>query len=144
MKTIKKTPLTLNYHLVKRALPGRPGKYGYGAAVVSPGELDFDELCRIISERSSLCESDVVQVIQALLTNATMRLMQSEAFTLGPLGYLTSAIKCESVDRIEELDASKLRGAHCVYMPSPEMRRILGGIAFKQVRVMPPIPHRRS
>ncbi|MEG0949952.1 MAG: hypothetical protein RR303_03405 [Bacteroidales bacterium] len=141
MKAIKETNHSVvRYHLVKRAIPGKPGIYGYAPSIVYRGEISFDEVCRFISERSTLCHSDVVQVTHALLTNAIIRLKNSEAFTMGPLGYLTTALKSDLVKDPNDFRHHHIRKAYCVFVPSREFRKEIEKVELEQVKVMPPIP----
>ena len=130
------------YKLVRRVSADKPGKVGVAPLAVYRGVVDTPELCRMISARSILCESDVVQVIQALVRNAIFRLMNSEAFPLGPLGYLTTAIRTDQVKDPARFTHSNIRGAHVVFIPGPALRREMKKAVFCRVTEFPPIPRR--
>lgn len=120
---------SINYKLVNRMNPLEPE----GAPVVAPlivyrDEKTLDDLCELIAERSTLCPSDVVQVVQAILTNATMRLMSSEAFNLGSLGYLSTTLKTDLVTDPDAYTRSNIRKARVVFNASPQLRRELSKV----------------
>lgn len=125
----------MQYKLVNRVNPKDPrGELMVGPQVVYRDTVNFELLCNMIAERSVLCPSDVEQVLQALLSNAKLRLMNSEAFDLGALGYLTTAIKTDQVADPDDFKPSNIRGAHVVFMASRQLKRKMREVEFKRVR----------
>lgn len=126
---------TLCYRLVKRVNPlDREAEAGVGPVIVNRAVVNLEEICELLSERSLLCDSDIYQVVQALLTNATMRLLNSEAFNLGYMGYLALSIKTDLVKDPEEYRSSNVRKAVVRFYPSPRVRSELKGLLFKRVK----------
>lgn len=126
---------SINYKLVNCINPLKPTEApGVAARIVYKDEKTLEDLCLEISERSTLCASDVKQVVQAILTNATMRLMSSEAFNLGILGYLSSAMKTDLVTDPDAYTRSNIRNAHVVFYASPQLRRELSKMKFRLVK----------
>lgn len=123
------------YRLVKRVNPLDPdAPAGVGPVIVNRDPVTLTEICEVVSERSLLCDSDVHQVVQALLTNATMRLMNSEAFNLGYLGYLSLSLKTDLVKDPEEYRKSNIRKAVIGFHPSTKLRSELKKLVFKRVK----------
>lgn len=126
---------TLYYRLVKRVNPlESDAPAGIGPVIVNRDPVTLTEICEVLSERSLLCDSDVYQVVQALLTNAAMRLMNSEAFNLGYLGYLALSLKTDQVKDPEEYRKSNIRKAVIGFHPSPKLRSELKKLVFRRVK----------
>lgn len=125
----------LSYRLVKRINPLKPEEpAGVGPLVVNRDPVTLDDICQVISQRSTLCDSDVYQVVQALLSNAAIRLGNSEAFNLGYLGYLALSIKTDLVRDPDEYKRSNIRKVTVGFHPSPKLRKDLQAIRFKRVK----------
>lgn len=125
---------TVNYKLVNRVNPMQPmDDLKKGPVPVFKGEADMEEVCSLVSQRSMLCDSDLVGVIQALITNATIFLLNSRAVQLGDMGYLTGALKTEQCEDPDKYTSAMIRKMRIVFIPSPKTRSILRQVNFRQV-----------
>ncbi len=101
--------------------------------VVYRGHLDLRFLAAQISLRSHMTEADVVAILQSFLTNAALFLLQSHAMRLGDLGYLTSAIRTDLVDKPDDYSHANIRKAHPVFVPSSFLKAQMRAITYRKV-----------
>ena len=121
--------MTVSYSVVPRKNPAKkdePAKYY--AQAQSAGELDFEELCEVITSRSTCTETDVRASISGILYEAKRSLKAGRIVRLGDLGSLQIGLTSEG------FATSMIKGAHIIFRPGKQLAELLKILSYQQVR----------
>ena len=118
--------MSVLYKVIEKTNPKDPqGDKLFGAQTVYRSVAEYDFICKSVSERCSMTDSDVEAVLQAFITNAVLRVMNSENLALGEWGYLTAALGTELVSNKEDYTKENIRDVKVVFVPSSPFKRIM-------------------
>lgn len=103
----------------------------YSLRINPKSRLDFDKLCALIAERTTLTDYEVkfalAEVMQVVVENIEL----GRGTELGPLGGIELAVKANAVDSEEEVNKNLVEKTKIIYKPSKEMKKALRDVKYK-------------
>lgn len=102
------------YHLV---LPGR-------------ARLEFDKMCQLISERTTLNAYEVEFVLSVLQEVVIENLEIGRGIELGRLGCLEPSLKAEAVDNKNDINLNTIKKTRLIYKPSKAIKAALKNMKY--------------
>ena len=102
------------YHLV---LPGR-------------ARLDFDKMCELISERTTLNAYEVEFVLSVLQEVVIENLEIGRGIELGRLGCLEPSLNTVAVENKEDINLNTIKKTRLIYKPSKAIKAALKNMKY--------------
>jgi predicted histone-like DNA-binding protein len=93
--------------------------------------LDFDKMCNLIAERTTLTAYEVEFVLSELHDVLIENIEIGRGIELGRLGSIEPSVKATAVDSLEELNLKTLKKATLVYKPSISLKKALKNLKYK-------------
>ena len=87
--------------------------------------LGFEELCKLIAERTTLSPNEVEFVVNEIVDVAIENFEIGRGINLGNLGVATPVVEARSVEKEEDLDISTIRGLRFHFLASLKIRKAL-------------------
>lgn len=98
----------------------------YYPAVVHTGTVTRNQLCKLISEKTTVTRADVLCAIVALEEYIAEKLANSGRVKLGDLGTFSTTIRAtEGVEEKDKVSANHIRTVRVRFRPSAEMKQDL-------------------
>lgn len=111
-----------------------PPEINYYPCAVSRGEVQLDDLARIISGRSTISRADCYGVIMALSDVIGETLSNGNIVKIDSLGTFQLILQGTAADNETVLGKTNIKGAKISYRPSKELKSILKKITYKRIR----------
>ena len=111
-----------------------PPQVKYYPCAVSKGEMNLENLAKIISERSSMSRADCYGVIMALSEVVGESLSEGYLVKIDSLGTFQLVLQGVASDNQEALGKSNITNAKISYKPSKEIKDKLNQINYKRIR----------
>ena len=93
--------------------------------------MDFDKMCALIAERTTLTDYEVEfalgEVMQVIIENIGI----GRGTELGPLGSIELAVKANAVDTEEEVNKKLVEKTKIIYKPSKDIKKALKTVKYK-------------
>ena len=125
--------MELNYHVARATNPKNKDQVVYKAFPVYYKRTSLDEICDVITLRSTMVRGDVEAILQAIITNSILFVLNSINIELGGLGRLVASIGTDQVEDPEKYTTSNVRNVRINLIPGKQMRENLGRVNFKKV-----------
>lgn len=106
----------------------------YYPCAVSQGEINLNDLSRIISNSSTISRADCYGVIMALSEVIGQQLVLGNIVKLNELGTFSLTLQGIAADTPEPLGKANIKGARIVFKPSRDSKRFLKSIVYKRIR----------
>ena len=111
--------------------PATPIKY---FARIKRGDyLDYENLIRLISKMSSINYGVIQGVLGTLIDVIEEQLLFGRTIQIGDLGNIFMTLRSQSTENPDDFELSNLEGAKLHLLPSPKLRKVLGGLKFERV-----------
>ena len=111
-----------------------PAQTNYYPVAVTTGDVDLEELARIVAMRSTLSEADCYGAVIALTEVMAEMLGQGRIVRLDRLGSFQVTIKGTAAASVEEAGKSSIKSGRIVYKPSLYMKKVLRVLKYKKIR----------
>lgn len=111
-----------------------PPEVKYYPCAVSKGEMQLDDLAKIISERSSMSKADCYGVILALSDVIGQVLSNGNIVKINSLGTFQLVLQGTAAETEDALGKSNIKGAKISYKPSKELKSKIKEITYKRMR----------
>ena len=123
--------MAINYVRVKRFIHTgfSPGEK-YLAQIFRNSDVTMDELCKEISQSTTVSYPDVLACLKALEINVSRHILAGRAVKFNLLGSFIPGIKAKAMDTLEEVDATTIKRAKCRFYPSPTFMSDLSKTTF--------------
>ena len=102
----------------------------YYPKVTKTGEIDLEELSELISDSSSLTQSDCYAVIISLVGAVSRELDAGRIVRLGQLGAFQISVKGTGSLTPEAVSAKNVRSASVIFRPGKKFKVMLKGLRF--------------
>lgn len=96
--------------------------------------LEFEQLCQLIAQRTTLTEYEVEFVLSELQTVMIENLELGRGVRFGRLGTFEPSLKAEAVESEKELNLSTVKKVNIIYKPSLEIKKALKSFRFRIIR----------
>ena len=111
-----------------------PPEVKYYPCAVSKGEMQLDDLAKIISGRSSMSKADCYGVIMALSDVIGEALSNGNIVKIDSLGTFQLILQGTAAETEEAFGKSNIKGAKISYKPSKELKTKVKRITYKRMR----------
>ena len=111
-----------------------PPEVKYYPCAVSKGEMQLDDLAKIISGRSSMSKADCYGVIMALSDVIGEALSNGNIVKIDNLGTFQLILQGTAAETDEALGKSNIKGAKISYKPSKDLKSKIKRITYKRMR----------
>lgn len=111
-----------------------PPEIKYYPCAISQGEVNLDDLARIIASRSTISRADCYGVIMALSEVIGQKLQEGRIVRIDDLGTFSLALQGIAADSDEPLGKANIKGAKINYKPSKELKRKVKQLTYKRIR----------
>ncbi|MBC7439725.1 MAG: HU family DNA-binding protein [Flavobacterium sp.] len=111
-----------------------PPEVKYYPCAVSKGEMQLDDLAKIISERSSMSKADCYGVIMALSDVIGQVLSNGNIVKINSLGTFQLVLQGTAAETEDALGKSNVKGAKISYKSSKELKSKIKEITYKRMR----------
>lgn len=119
----KQKEMAVRYRLKKNEIRSSSSYGKYFAYAVKQGEINLDELSRMIERNCTATRGDVQVVLTTLVDVVKERLQEGFTVDLGELGRLSLGLESEGVWRPEDFSArTHIKRVHCNYTPDSHRR----------------------
>lgn len=125
--------MSIQYRLTEKSdnINATPKK-GYYAQVVTRGTIDTNEMCRMISSRSSLTAADIKATLEALAGIIEEKLGEGYNICINELGTFSVSSETNKEASLEEvLTGRQVRVKNINYRPSVRMKKSLRDVTFE-------------
>ena len=128
--------MSIKYNTIQRGEPGVAGggQKKFYAQVVTDGEVNVNQLVKLIEKFSALSEPDIRGVIIALLNVIVEQITDGKIVRLEELGSLYAGISSEGVATGEEVTSAVIRKAHVIFRPGKRINDALKTAQFQKVK----------
>lgn len=106
----------------------------YYPCALSQGEINLDDVARIIASRSTLSRADCYGVIMALSEVIGQQLHQGRIVKIDALGTFSLTLQGTGADSDVPLGKANIKGAKINYKPSKDLKNTVKQVTYKRVR----------
>lgn len=103
----------------------------YYLSVLRQERLNFEEMCQLIAERTTLSAYEVEFVLSELQDIAIENLRIGRGVELGRLGCIEPSINVNAVETIKDINLKTIKKARLIYKPSKSIKAALKKLIFK-------------
>jgi len=123
----------------KPILISQPGVKGggirkYFAKSIASGVTSIEKLATYISRASTFNFFEVICALNILVEYICLQLIEGNIVRLYPLGSLRIEIRSEGKENKEDVNASCIKEAHIVFIPSERVRKMLKNLDYKKIQ----------
>lgn len=93
--------------------------------------LDFEKMCNMIAERTTISPHEVSFVLAELQEVVVENLQLGRGIELGRLGSLEPSLNAKSVKNIDEINLKTVKKVRLIYKPSKQIKKALKNLRFK-------------
>ncbi len=111
-----------------------PPEIKYYPCAVSKGEIDLNELAKIIASRSTISKADCYGVIMALSDVIGQSLSNGHIVKIESLGTFSLTLSGTPADSPEPLGKANIKKAKVNYKPSKVLKEYANNVEFKRIR----------
>lgn len=104
----------------------------YYAIPVRTGVISTHKLAKIISERCTLTEPDMVAALSALSQVLEEYLLQGYHVKLDNIGRFSLSVTSDGMEMPEQVTASHVNAKKICFMADKELKQQLGNVEFKR------------
>lgn len=125
--------MAVKFKVVKRKVLNGADKdsvKNYAIAKTS-GVSDLNKLCKLICSRSTLSSADVKAVLDSLNWAMDLELSSGNVVQLGEFGNFRMTINSEGTAKLEDFDATKIKGARIIFFPGAALRTTRKDVNFE-------------
>jgi predicted histone-like DNA-binding protein len=125
--------MTVKFNIVERGNPSdREAPKKFYPSIESSGRVTTRELAERASQMSTLSTTDIVAVIESLLTIIPNELAKGNIVELGDFGNFWLRTTAEGAVTAEEVRADHISGVMPRFNPGKEFKRALDAIQFNK------------
>ena len=119
--------MPIKFKVVERGEPGVTGGgvHKYYASPVMSGELDLDQLTKMIEKISTVSGADIRAVLYALVDVSVDQLSNGQIIRLGELGSLRISLSSEGKDRPEDVSSLSVKKSSVLFTPGKRIKEML-------------------
>ena len=92
--------------------------------------LDFEKMCQLISERTTLNAYEVEFVLSVLQDVAIENLQLGRGIELGRLGCIEPSLNAKAVDNIDDVKLNTIKKTRLIYKPSKAIKAALKNMKY--------------
>lgn len=105
-------------------------KIKYYLTLARRQRLDFEKMCQLISERTTLNAYEVEFVLSVLQDVAIENLQLGRGIELGRLGCIEPSLSAKAVDNIDDVNLNTIKKTRLIYKPSKAIKAALKNMKY--------------
>ena len=127
--------MAVKYKVIERGQPGVTGggEKKFYASAVSNGELTLEKLTKRIERTSTVGGADIRAVLYSLVETIQDGLEEGAIVRLGELGSLRISIGSNGEATMEDVNASSIKSAKCIFSPGKELKKMQKNLEYVKV-----------
>lgn len=106
-------------------------KVVYHLVIARQERLNFEQMSKLISERTTLSEYEVEFTLSELQNVIIENLQLGRGIELGRLGCIEPSINVTAVEKKEDINLKTIKKARLIYKPSKAIKAALKNLKFK-------------
>ena len=106
-------------------------KVVYHLVIARQERLDFEQMSKLIAERTTLSEYEVEFTLSELQDIIIENLQLGRGIELGRLGCIEPSINVTAVDNINDINLKTIKKTRLIYKPSKSIKAALKNLKFK-------------
>ena len=106
-------------------------KVVYHLVIARQERLDFEQMSKLIAERTTLSEYEVEFTLSELQDIIIENLTIGRGIELGRLGCIEPSINVTAVDNINDINLKTIKKTRLIYKPSKSIKAALKNLKFK-------------
>lgn len=106
-------------------------KVVYHLVIARQERLDFEQMSKLIAERTTLSEYEVEFTLSELQSIIIENLQLGRGIELGRLGCIEPSINVTAVDNINDINLKTIKKTRLIYKPSKSIKAALKNLKFK-------------
>lgn len=107
------------------------GKKSFYLDVKRPDQLSFEDLCKLIGERTTLSPYEVELVVNEIVSVIIENINIGRGVNLGNLGSVSPAVSSQIADKEEDLNLSLVRKLRILFKPSTKIKKALKNMRMR-------------
>lgn len=111
-----------------------PPEVKFYPCAVSKGDVNLDDLAKVISSRCTISKADCYGVISALSDVIGEALSDGKIVKIQNLGSFQLSLLGTASDEENSLGKANIKSARVVYRPSKHLKAKIKGITYKRMR----------
>lgn len=111
-----------------------PAVVKYYPCAVSQGEVNLDDLAKIIASRSTVSRADCYGVVYGLTQVIGEMLREGKIVKIASLGSLKVTLQGTPADTETELGKTNIKKVKVIYKPAKELEKSLKEVSFTRIR----------
>ncbi len=126
--------MAIKYQVLPRRNPQdmtAPAKFY--AAAVGDGEVELENLAKLISYQCTVTEADCYAVLISLEHNIVNELEQGRIIKLGRLGNFQIGLSSDGMTTAAEVTAGSITKSRVLFRPGKKLRTLLNDLSFRKV-----------
>lgn len=106
-------------------------KVVYHLVIARQERLNFEQMSKLIAERTTLSEYEVEFTLSELQSIIIENLQLGRGIELGRLGCIEPSINVTAVEKKEDINLKTIKKARLIYKPSKAIKAALKNLKFK-------------
>ena len=106
-------------------------KVVYHLVIARQERLDFEQMSKLIAERTTLSEYEVEFTLSELQNIIIENLQLGRGIELGRLGCIEPSINVTAVEKKEDINLKTIKKTRLIYKPSKSIKAALRKLKFK-------------
>lgn len=106
-------------------------KVVYHLVIARQERLDFEQMSKLIAERTTLSEYEVEFTLSELQDIIIENLQLGRGIELGRLGCIEPSINVTAVEKKEDINLKTIKKTRLIYKPSKSIKAALKNLKFK-------------
>ena len=106
-------------------------KVVYHLVIARQERLDFEQMSKLIAERTTLSEYEVEFTLSELQSIIIENLQLGRGIELGRLGCIEPSINVTAVEKKEDINLKTIKKTRLIYKPSKSIKAALKNLKFK-------------
>lgn len=125
----------IKYKVIERKNPAdRTADAKYYVTPVNTGVIELDDLSTLISDGSTVRQSDVYAVLIGMVNAISKQLAEGKLVKLGKLGSFSIGLNSEGTEKPEDATANSIKRTKIRYRPAAELRNMLKSLSFSKIK----------
>jgi predicted histone-like DNA-binding protein len=108
------------------------GTKKFYASVVSDGEMTLEQMTTEIEKRCTVSGADIRAVLYSMVEVTSEALQNGTIVKLGELGNMRMSLSSEGREKMEEVNATAIRGSSIIFYPGPKLKASLLSMKYQK------------
>lgn len=127
--------MPIEYVMVKRVNPSdKKAPMKFYPQAKSTGETTLNEVCSIISNRSTASKGDVMLIVDGFVHTLLQELAKGRIVRMGDLGSFQINVSGEGIDSPEMFSNDMIDSTKIIFRPGKDLKEMLPTLTFEKTK----------